>query len=211
MKKRILTVLLGAAYVGLLTAILLLRMRAGVSGADVSGTDGYGALRAALSLAALAVPWAIVLWLYLRIGQDDGRQGDNGQDRIGQNRAGQDSAGQDKVKQDGSGQNGVRADGSRAAASRQNSSEQENARPAADMPAVLSYEAFTAAMASCGLTRRETEVAWLLYRGYTNRQISGELYVAETTVKKHVSHIFEKTGVSCRKEFRNRAGRTDAP
>ena len=52
------------------------------------------------------------------------------------------------------------------------------------------------------MTNREAEVAWLLYRGYTNRQIGEELFIAETTVKKHVSHIYEKMQVSGRKEFR---------
>ena len=52
----------------------------------------------------------------------------------------------------------------------------------------------------------EKEVAWLLYRGYTNRQIGEELFIAETTVKKHVSHIYEKMQVMCRKEFRYKVG-----
>lgn len=55
-----------------------------------------------------------------------------------------------------------------------------------------------------GLSRREQEVAWLLFRGYTNRQIGEELYIAETTVKKHVSHIYEKLQVQSRKEFREK-------
>lgn len=52
------------------------------------------------------------------------------------------------------------------------------------------------------LSERELEVAWLLYRGYTNRQIGEELFIAETTVKKHVSHIYEKLDVGSRKEFK---------
>ena len=54
------------------------------------------------------------------------------------------------------------------------------------------------------LSERELEVAWLLYRGYTNRQIGEELYIAETTVKKHVSHIYQKMEVYSRKDFRER-------
>lgn len=54
------------------------------------------------------------------------------------------------------------------------------------------------------LSRREAEVAWLLYRGYTNRQIGEELYIAETTVKKHASHIYEKLRVSGKQELRER-------
>lgn len=54
------------------------------------------------------------------------------------------------------------------------------------------------------LSERELEVAWLLYRGHTNRQIGEELFIAETTVKKHVSHIYEKMDVCSRKEFRGK-------
>ncbi len=55
-----------------------------------------------------------------------------------------------------------------------------------------------------GLSERELEVGWLLYRGYTNRQIGEELFIAETTVKKHVSHIYEKLQVSGRKEYKEK-------
>lgn len=64
------------------------------------------------------------------------------------------------------------------------------------------YAHFLTVMEVCDLSERELEVAWLLYRGYTNRQIGEALYIAETTVKKHVSHIYQKTDVQSRKEFR---------
>lgn len=67
---------------------------------------------------------------------------------------------------------------------------------------VESHAAFESVMQGYDLTNREAEVAWLLYRGFTNRQIGEELFIAETTVKKHVSHIYEKMQVSGRKEFR---------
>ena len=66
-------------------------------------------------------------------------------------------------------------------------------------------------MEACALSERELEVAWLLYRGYTNRQIGEELYIAETTVKKHVSHIYQKLGVCSRKEFRAKVREGSAP
>lgn len=66
------------------------------------------------------------------------------------------------------------------------------------------YADFLCACESCGLSERELEVAWLLYRGHTNRQIGEELFIAETTVKKHVSHIYEKMDVCSRKEFRGK-------
>lgn len=66
------------------------------------------------------------------------------------------------------------------------------------------YADFLHACEGRGLSERELEVAWLLYRGHTNRQIGEELFIAETTVKKHVSHIYEKMDVCSRKEFRGK-------
>ncbi|MCI8613812.1 MAG: helix-turn-helix transcriptional regulator [Lachnospiraceae bacterium] len=53
-----------------------------------------------------------------------------------------------------------------------------------------------------GLTRQEKLVAELVSRGLTNREIGEELYISETTVKKHISNIFEKTGISSRRQLR---------
>lgn len=66
------------------------------------------------------------------------------------------------------------------------------------------YQQFEAHILPAQLTEREKEVAWLLYRGFTNRQIGEELCIAETTVKKHVSHIFEKMQIQSRKELREK-------
>lgn len=74
---------------------------------------------------------------------------------------------------------------------------------------VENHEIFESMMKEHGLTNREAEIAWLLYRGYTNRQIGEELFIAETTVKKHVSHIYEKMQVTGRKEFRSKVN--DSP
>ena len=52
------------------------------------------------------------------------------------------------------------------------------------------------------LTRQEKCVAELIARGLTNREIGEELCISETTVKKHVSNIFEMLGISSRKELR---------
>ncbi|MDQ1483498.1 MAG: hypothetical protein QOF35_1574, partial [Actinomycetota bacterium] len=45
------------------------------------------------------------------------------------------------------------------------------------------------------LTDRETEVLQLIGRGATNQEIAHHLWVAETTVKTHVTRIFTKLGL----------------
>ena len=52
--------------------------------------------------------------------------------------------------------------------------------------------------APSSLTRRESEVAELVARGLTNREIAGQLYLSVRTVEVHVDHILTKLG------FRNR-------
>ncbi len=52
------------------------------------------------------------------------------------------------------------------------------------------------------LTRQEKLIAELIRLGRTNREIGEELSISEATVKKHISNIFEKTGISSRKELR---------
>jgi DNA-binding NarL/FixJ family response regulator len=42
------------------------------------------------------------------------------------------------------------------------------------------------------LTERELEVLRLLARGYSNAEIGRELYISETTVKTHITHILRK-------------------
>lgn len=48
------------------------------------------------------------------------------------------------------------------------------------------------------LTRRQREVALLVARGLTNRQIAEELSISERTVTTHVDHILGKLGASSR-------------
>ena len=68
-------------------------------------------------------------------------------------------------------------------------------------PKIKTMEDFCEWAEQWNFSAREQEVGWLIYKGYTNRQIAQELYIAETTVKKHAGHIYEKAGVSGRKEF----------
>ncbi len=55
---------------------------------------------------------------------------------------------------------------------------------------------------SRGLTKKESEIARLITNGMTNLEIAEELYIAESTVKKHVSHIFEKLEIKSREEVK---------
>ncbi len=48
------------------------------------------------------------------------------------------------------------------------------------------------------LTKREREVANLIAKGLSNKQIAGELFIALATVKDHVHHILRKTALSNR-------------
>jgi DNA-binding NarL/FixJ family response regulator len=42
------------------------------------------------------------------------------------------------------------------------------------------------------ISRREHEVFRLIARGLSNAEIGKELYISETTVKTHVTHILQK-------------------
>lgn len=53
---------------------------------------------------------------------------------------------------------------------------------------------------SAVLSRREREVAALIARGYTNRQIAAELIITEGTAANHVAHILDKLGQSSRSQ-----------
>jgi DNA-binding NarL/FixJ family response regulator/tetratricopeptide (TPR) repeat protein len=52
--------------------------------------------------------------------------------------------------------------------------------------------------ALASLTAREQEVAELVRRGHTNREIAAATILSERTVERHLSHIFTKLGVSNR-------------
>ena len=55
------------------------------------------------------------------------------------------------------------------------------------------------------LTPREMEVLLLVARGLGNRRISEDLHLSETTVKRHLSNVYEKLGVHSRGEAVGRA------
>jgi HD-GYP domain-containing protein (c-di-GMP phosphodiesterase class II) len=49
-----------------------------------------------------------------------------------------------------------------------------------------------------GLSEREVEVLRLLARGLSNREMAAQLYVSQDTIKHHIQHIYNKTGLSTR-------------
>ena len=51
------------------------------------------------------------------------------------------------------------------------------------------------------LTRRELDVISLIVKGYSNRDIAKHFQLSEETVKRHLSNIFEKLGISTRLEL----------
>ena len=52
-----------------------------------------------------------------------------------------------------------------------------------------------------GFTTRELEIVSALVAGGTNRDIARQFHISPTTVKYHLSHMFEKAGVSNRVEL----------
>jgi DNA-binding NarL/FixJ family response regulator len=60
------------------------------------------------------------------------------------------------------------------------------------------------------LTPREAEVAALLVRGLSNRQIASHLVITEQTVETHVKHLLSKLGLASRyqvQDWMDRYGR----
>jgi predicted ATPase/DNA-binding CsgD family transcriptional regulator len=55
------------------------------------------------------------------------------------------------------------------------------------------------------LSERELEVLTLLAAGLSNREIAERLIVAESTIKKHITHIYDKIGVTSRTQVIVRA------
>ena len=51
------------------------------------------------------------------------------------------------------------------------------------------------------LTKREIEVALSILSNQSYKEISKDLYIAESTVSKHASNIYKKTGVKNRRQF----------
>jgi DNA-binding CsgD family transcriptional regulator len=61
--------------------------------------------------------------------------------------------------------------------------------------------AMSAFRARYRLSKREAEVVELVLLGYRNRDIASTLGSAPTTVKKHLTHVFDKVGVDTRAQL----------
>jgi DNA-binding NarL/FixJ family response regulator len=59
-----------------------------------------------------------------------------------------------------------------------------------------------APLQSEALSMREKQILGMVVMGFTNADIAAELYVAESTVKSHLSSAYTKLGVSSRREAR---------
>lgn len=62
----------------------------------------------------------------------------------------------------------------------------------------MEQQHFTEYVSYFGLSAREQEIFALIIEGMSNAEISGELYITESTVKFHVGHILKKTGFTNR-------------
>jgi len=61
------------------------------------------------------------------------------------------------------------------------------------------------------LSGREREIAELVARGRTNREIAAELFLSEKTIESHLSKVFAKLGVSGRVAVAETVGRERDP
>ncbi len=182
MRKRVLRLVLGLGYVLLLTVMLL--YQAGVFGER----RNWGV--AILTTLFLGVTLAVVLVLYVRVSEQIRKEGG----ALRQGQCERTEAGDVRS---------ATAEKETGESRQKTTTEKTMGRSAAN---IRSYEEiyadFLHVCEGSGLSERELEVAWLLYRGHTNRQIGEELFIAETTVKKHVTHIYQKLEVYSRKDFR---------
>ena len=83
-----------------------------------------------------------------------------------------------------------------------NSQQVSNEKVQKDEILVPTKEEYLCFIATFNLTKRETEIGFLILNGYSNARVSDELFISEATVKKHLSHLYEKTNSTGRKEFK---------
>lgn len=72
---------------------------------------------------------------------------------------------------------------------------------ALDEPDGASVLAPTVEPSASGLTRREREVAQLVARGLSNREIAAGLVISQRTAETHIEHILAKMGFNSRTQI----------
>jgi DNA-binding NarL/FixJ family response regulator len=60
-------------------------------------------------------------------------------------------------------------------------------------------------LSRAGISKREAEILLLINDGLSNQQIADKLFISESTVKKHISNIFQKLSVERRTEALKKA------
>ncbi|MET8169779.1 helix-turn-helix transcriptional regulator [Streptomyces sp. NPDC005329] len=61
------------------------------------------------------------------------------------------------------------------------------------------------------MTERETQVAVLVAKGHTNREVAAALFLSDKTVEYHLSHIYIKLAVRSRVELAGRLAASTHP
>lgn len=61
--------------------------------------------------------------------------------------------------------------------------------------------AINAILSGRGFSPRECHVALKIVEGISNKEIAEQLFISETTVKKHIQNMFRKCGANDRREF----------
>lgn len=180
MKERLLRFFLGILYIGLMAALLILYVQ------NIAGN--LERMFAIVGTLALAAPAVVILILYIRLKnrEEDIRTETDQEENTSEKTTGGPSS-----------KDASLPSVPKTSLAEMNSSEMHLFK-------IEQMEDLEERLRPFLLSKRELEVAWLLYRGYTNRQIAEELYIAETTVKKHVTHIYEKMQVSGRKEYKEK-------
>lgn len=84
-----------------------------------------------------------------------------------------------------------------AKASHDNHHKPEPSKEIRTLTASEAYESYR----KLGLTNREAEIAIQICKGLSNAEIAAELCISETTVKKHISNIFDKLGINRREQI----------
>ncbi|NLL78354.1 MAG: helix-turn-helix transcriptional regulator [Clostridiales bacterium] len=67
---------------------------------------------------------------------------------------------------------------------------------------LANWEKLKQKLTSIGLTKREIEVTFWVKKGLSNKEIAEKLFISDTTVKKHISNIFDKLELTNREQLR---------